>query len=187
MSATSVGTSRLNYLIDTNIISEVRKGAKCDRTVAAWYDSILDSGIYLSALVLGEIRKGIERARVKGPAQHALEKWLMDVVGSFGERIVPVDHAVADEWGGAIVRELDRRAFYRRSAIDVAPMASALPRATMMGLFHVAAIRSSVTRATDVVRPKCMEDACPPQYHYHCDLGKRKPAPSANFITLPRS
>jgi predicted nucleic acid-binding protein len=90
----------VNYLIDTNIISEVRKGAKCDRNVAAWYDSILDSDIYLSVLVLGEIRKGIERARAKDPAQaHALEKWLMDVIRSFGERILPIDHAVADEWG----------------------------------------------------------------------------------------
>ena len=53
----------MNYLIDTNIISEVRKGAKCDPNVAAWYDALGDADIYLSVLVLGEIRKGIERAR----------------------------------------------------------------------------------------------------------------------------
>ena len=90
----------MNYLLDTNIISEVRKGAKCDSNVAAWYDSIDDGDVYLSVLVLGEIRKGIERARSSDPSRaHALEKWLATVVGSFAERVLPVDQAVADEWG----------------------------------------------------------------------------------------
>jgi toxin FitB len=52
----------VNYLIDVNIISEVRKGAKCNANVAAWYASIDDAEIYLSVLVLGEISKGVERA-----------------------------------------------------------------------------------------------------------------------------
>ncbi|MFZ0423974.1 MAG: type II toxin-antitoxin system VapC family toxin [Xanthobacteraceae bacterium] len=90
----------MNYLIDTNIISEVRKGAKCDRRVAAWYESIADTDIYLSVLVVGEIRKGIERAKPNDPLRaRVLEKWLADVVGSFAERILPVDRTVADEWG----------------------------------------------------------------------------------------
>jgi predicted nucleic acid-binding protein len=53
----------VNYLIDTNIISEVRKGERCDSHVAAWLSSIDDEDIYVSVLVVGEIRKGIERAR----------------------------------------------------------------------------------------------------------------------------
>jgi predicted nucleic acid-binding protein len=90
----------VKYLIDTNIISEVRKGLKCDPNVAAWYASIVDDELYLSVLVLGEIHKGIERARPKDTDQaRALEKWLTDVVTSFAERILPVDQAVADEWG----------------------------------------------------------------------------------------
>ena len=90
----------MNYLVDTNIISEVRKGAKCDANVAAWYDSIDDADIYLSVLVLGEIRKGVERARPSDPAQaRALEKWLTAVAESFAERILPIDQTVADEWG----------------------------------------------------------------------------------------
>jgi predicted nucleic acid-binding protein len=85
----------VNYLIDTNIISEVRKGAKCDSNVASWYGSIDDADIYLSVLVLGEIRKGVERVRSGNPAQaRALEKWLTTVVGSFAERILPIDQAV---------------------------------------------------------------------------------------------
>lgn len=90
----------MNYLIDTNIISEIRKGTKCDPNVATWYDSIDDAEIYLSVLVLGEIRKGVERARPSDPAQaRALEKWLTSVAESFAERILPVDQAVAEEWG----------------------------------------------------------------------------------------
>lgn len=90
----------MNYLIDTNVISEVRKGPKCHPNVAAWYDTIDDADIYLSVLVLGEIRKGIERARLNNPPQaRALEKWLEAVVESFVERVLPVDQLVADEWG----------------------------------------------------------------------------------------
>jgi predicted nucleic acid-binding protein len=92
----------VNYLLDTNIISEVRKGAKCDAKVAAWYDLIDDADIYLSVLVLGEIRKGVERARPSNPAQaRALEKWLATLAESFADRILPIDQAVADEWGRA--------------------------------------------------------------------------------------
>lgn len=90
----------MNYLIDTNVISEVRKGARCDPNVARWYDGIDDGSLYLSALVLGEIRKGVEKARPRDPAQaRALEKWLSDVNKAFGDRILTVDRAVADEWG----------------------------------------------------------------------------------------
>jgi predicted nucleic acid-binding protein len=90
----------VNYLLDTNIISEVRKGAKCDAKVAAWYDLIDDADIYLSVLVLGEIRKGVERARPSNPARaRALEKWLATLAESFADRILPIDQAVADEWG----------------------------------------------------------------------------------------
>jgi toxin FitB len=90
----------VNYLIDTNIISEVRKSDKCDPNVAAWYDSIGGDNIYLSVLVLGEIRKGIERARPNKPEQaRALDKWLSAVKKSFAERILPIDQAVAEEWG----------------------------------------------------------------------------------------
>jgi len=67
----------VNYLIDTNIISEVRKGERCDPNVAAWYGTIDDGDLYLSVLILGEVRKGIERIRPRDPTQaRALEDWL---------------------------------------------------------------------------------------------------------------
>lgn len=90
----------MSLLIDTNIISEVRKGQRCNPNVASWYASVADADLYLSVLILGEIRKGVELARLRDPerAEH-LEAWLEAVAAAYGDRILPVDHAVADEWG----------------------------------------------------------------------------------------
>ncbi len=88
------------YLIDTNIISEIRKGSRCNRRVAAWYSTVQDDQLYLSVIVLGEIRQGIERVRKRDPRQAAaLEKWLAEVIEAFGPRILPIDRDVADIWG----------------------------------------------------------------------------------------
>lgn len=90
----------MSYLIDTNVISEVRKGSRCNVNVASWYASIDGGDLYLSVLVLGEIRRGVERARPREPARaKALERWLSDVSVAFGDRVLPVDRAVTDEWG----------------------------------------------------------------------------------------
>ena len=94
------GRRSVNYLIDTKIISEVRKGKRCDPNVASWYEKIEDASLYLSVLMIGEIRKGIERIRPKNNTRaHAIENWLVAVDKAFGERILPVDRAVANEWG----------------------------------------------------------------------------------------
>ncbi len=90
----------MNYLIDTNVISEVRKGASCNPNVAAWFETVGDGSLYLSVLVLGEIRRGVERSRAKYPRKaRALESWLISISTSYASRILPVDHAVANEWG----------------------------------------------------------------------------------------
>ena len=90
----------MTYLIDTNIISEVRKGARCDARVAAWYASIADDDLFLSTLVLGEIRKGVELARPRDSAKAAaLERWLRDLEAAFDGRVFGIDNAVSDQWG----------------------------------------------------------------------------------------
>ena len=90
----------MNYLLDTNIISEIGKGSRCNARVADWYDSIDGNEIYLSVLVLGEIRKGLERARRRDPSRvRALENWLASIDTSFANRILQIDLAIADEWG----------------------------------------------------------------------------------------
>jgi predicted nucleic acid-binding protein len=90
----------VSYLIDTNIISELRKGGSCDTRVAAWYASVAEEELFLSTLVLGEIRKGVELARAKDPDKAAaLERWLQQVKSAFGARVLGIDNAVADIWG----------------------------------------------------------------------------------------
>ena len=90
----------MSYLIDTNIISEVRKGARCDAQVSAWYASVADEDLFLSTLVLGEIRRGVELARPRDPGKAvALERWLREVEAAFVGRVLSVDNAVSDQWG----------------------------------------------------------------------------------------
>jgi len=90
----------VSYLIDTNIISEVRKGDRCDPHVSAWYAAVADEDLFLSTLVLGEIRKGIELARPRDPDKAAaLERWLRRVEAAFDGRVLGIDNAVSDQWG----------------------------------------------------------------------------------------
>lgn len=90
----------MSYLIDTNIISELRKGSRCDANVRVWWGTVRDEDLFLSVLVLGEIRKGIDRARPRDPAKaDALERWLGEVTTAFADRVLPVDGEIADAWG----------------------------------------------------------------------------------------
>ena len=89
------------FLLDTNVISELRRGPRCDAGVAHWYGNVADEELRLSVLTLGEIRKGVELSRLRQDAQQAdvLELWLHAVMSRFADRILPIDAAVADAWG----------------------------------------------------------------------------------------
>ncbi|MFM8748390.1 MAG: type II toxin-antitoxin system VapC family toxin [Aestuariivirga sp.] len=90
----------MKYLVDTNVISEIRKGSRCNRGVSAWYATVVDEDLCISVLVLGEIRKGIELRRSRDPRQaQVLEEWLYSVTEAFGERALPIETAITDEWG----------------------------------------------------------------------------------------
>jgi predicted nucleic acid-binding protein len=90
----------VSFLIDTNVISEVRKRSRCDAHVARWYASVGDEELYLSVLVLGEIRTGIELARAKDPDKaRALETWLRGLEQQFSDRVFAIDRDVTDQWG----------------------------------------------------------------------------------------
>ena len=108
----------MSYLIDTNVISELRKGDRCDPAVAAWWAKVDENELWTSSLVLGEIRRGIELARRHDPQKaKGLEAWLEEVIYGFGDRILDVDAQVADEWG-------------RMNAIRPLPVIDALIAAT---------------------------------------------------------
>src|SRR5262245_28285578 len=88
------------WLIDTNVISEIRRGQRCDANVRRWWRGVAAENLFLSALVLGEIRRGIAKATARDPARAAtLDAWLADVTTAFNGRILPVDAAVALAWG----------------------------------------------------------------------------------------
>ncbi len=90
----------MTYLIDTNVISELRKQDRANSNVAAWYETVSGEDLYLSVLVLGEIRQGIERARPRDPDKAtALDRWLTLVAESFDQRILPITISIAEEWG----------------------------------------------------------------------------------------
>jgi hypothetical protein len=87
------------FLLDTNVVSEVRRPA-ADSNVRAWLESAPDAELYLSVLVVGEVRQGIERLRRRDPAQvPVFEAWLSTLLHDYGDRIVPVTAEVAEEWG----------------------------------------------------------------------------------------
>jgi predicted nucleic acid-binding protein len=90
----------VSLLLDTNVISELRKGPRTDRQVAVWFEGVAEEDVHLSVLVVGELRRGIERLRDRDTRQAgALEAWLRRVVREHAERILPVDAEVAEQWG----------------------------------------------------------------------------------------
>jgi hypothetical protein len=108
----------VTWLVDTNIISEVRKGARCHLAVAAWWSGVEDRDLFLSTLTIGEIRRGVEAVRTRDPDKaRALEAWLQAIMQAFGPRILGIDAAVAESWG-------------RISAIRSVPVVDALLAAT---------------------------------------------------------
>ncbi len=90
----------MSYLLDTNVISELRKGERADVNVTAWFAGLPDEEIFLSALTIGEIRRGIENVRRRDPdSAAALDRWLNLLSEAHGDRVVPIDRAITEEWG----------------------------------------------------------------------------------------
>lgn len=110
----------MNYLLDTNIISElVRK--QPNKCVQNWLSLIPNEALFISVLTLGEIRKGV--ANIKDNHRKAkLTIWLeYELPAWFGTRILSVNQAVADRWG-----RLQSESKKNLSAIDSLLAATAL-------------------------------------------------------------
>jgi len=89
----------MTYLLDTNVLSEVRRPRGAD-AVREWFDSVPSNELFISVLVVGEIRVGIERLRRRDPPQSAVyEQWLGELLRDFAKRVIAVDLAVAERWG----------------------------------------------------------------------------------------
>lgn len=88
------------YLLDTNVVSELRKGARCDERVRAWAASARGERHCISVLTLGEIRKGIERLRRNDPERCAVfEEWLAKLSEDYDTDVIAITDNIADHWG----------------------------------------------------------------------------------------
>ena len=88
----------MSYLLDTNVISELVRKRPSTRVVR-WFKTIPDGALHLSALTIGEIRKGVEKLD-DTPRKEQLRLWLeQDLPAWFESRILPVSVPVADRWG----------------------------------------------------------------------------------------
>ncbi len=112
----------MSYLIDTNVLSELRRRDP-DTAVVRWLSQRPASTLYVSVLTLGELRKGIE-ALPDGERKQRLLDWLeVELPAYFGGRIIPIDAAIADRWG-----RLQAQAGRPLPAIDSLLAATALNR-----------------------------------------------------------
>jgi predicted nucleic acid-binding protein len=89
----------VKFLLDTNVISEIRKRDRADPNVVRWVTRTPVEEIGTSVLVLAEIRHGIELKRRSDPAQaKSLDRWFAQMRARLADRILPVDEPVAEAW-----------------------------------------------------------------------------------------
>ncbi len=85
------------YLLDTNVVSELRK-ARPHGAVLAWLSAADEESLFVSAVTLGELQVGIERTRRQDPSKASeLERWVDRVPDVY--RVLPMDTACFREWG----------------------------------------------------------------------------------------
>lgn len=89
------------YLVDTNVISEARKGKKANRGTQEFWHAVDPDAIYLSVQTIGEIRRGVENIKNRGDTTQAkaLEQWLNKLVTEYADRILVFDEDCAQVWG----------------------------------------------------------------------------------------
>ncbi|MBP6726758.1 MAG: type II toxin-antitoxin system VapC family toxin [Thauera sp.] len=93
------------YLLDTNVVSELRR-PRPHGAVVAWLQSVDDASLFLSAVTLGEIQAGIERTREQDPAKAAeIEAWLERVASAWN--VLAMDATAFREWAKLMHRQSD--------------------------------------------------------------------------------
>ncbi len=91
------------YLIDTNVVSEIRKRGRANSGVKAFFKRAAeqDTPLFISVITLGELRRGVEMIRYRGDNLQArkLEKWLAKIVDQYAENILDFTASEAQVWG----------------------------------------------------------------------------------------
>ena len=121
----------MNLLLDTNVLSEVHRPVP-EPKVLGWLDAIDEDRVFISIASIAELRRGIALMN-DGRRRDALADWLAnDLPARFAERILPIDHAVAERWG-------DLMGESRRSGIALS---------VMDGFFAATALAKDLTLVT---------------------------------------
>jgi toxin FitB len=91
------------YLVDTDVLSEDRKGAKANAGVRAFFAAAVkdDAALYVSVVTIGELRRGVDMIRYRGDEPQAikLERWLKSVTEDYADSILSFDEQAAQLWG----------------------------------------------------------------------------------------
>ena len=111
------------YLIDTNVISELRKKRGANRGVRKFFENSGDVSkpLYISAITVGELRRGVEMIRHRGDEKQAgqLEGWLDNLLNTYESNVLNFTQTEAQVWGKL-------RAPHHENAIDKQIAATAL-------------------------------------------------------------
>ena len=91
------------YLVDTDVISEARKGVKANSGVKQFLSKVSKGGtpIYISVITIGELRRGVEMIRHRGDDVQAtkLERWLVRIREDYADAVLDFDEEMAQVWG----------------------------------------------------------------------------------------
>ena len=91
------------YLIDTDVISELRKKDQANPGVVAFFKEVSsrDVPLYLTVVTIGELRRGVELIRYRGDTKQAktLERWLTRLLADYRDSVLSFDEDVAQIWG----------------------------------------------------------------------------------------
>jgi predicted nucleic acid-binding protein len=91
------------YLLDTNVVSEIRKRMRANPGVRSFFKRIAadQAPVFLSVVTVGELRRGVELIRHRGDIRQAnrLERWLVRLLQRHGDYILDIDSEIAQLWG----------------------------------------------------------------------------------------
>ncbi len=111
------------YLVDTNVISEIRKKSKANKGVRSFFQQAIEdkTRIFISVVTVGELRRGVELIRYRNDARQAdqLEKWLVTLLAEYQDHILDINQDIAQLWGRL-------RVPYPENALDKQIAATAL-------------------------------------------------------------
>jgi toxin FitB len=89
----------VSFLLDTNVVSETRRKVP-DPNVLTWVSQAEPSDLFISAMTLGEIAKGVALRAKRNPAQATgLQRWLAETRTRFASRVIAIDADIAEAWG----------------------------------------------------------------------------------------